>query len=272
MSPARNALSLVRWATADLRLLKKWRNKVPEARKMDLQEACRMVTSAQIQATRDILEEDPSFASLQALSRNALGWAVDMTAKAPRGRVVCGPGCAWCCYLLVSATVAEVVMIVTSLRRSLDTEELEALKERVKYAHEATAVMGSWQRLKAGIPCPLLVGDSCSVHSMRPLVCAGWNSENALECQTSLNTGSAITSNVWQYTCHHAVLKGVVQGLEACGLESGLVELIEALHIGLNTPNLVERFFAGERLFASAYVTTDQATRTTSRMPAPHPE
>jgi len=237
---------------------------------LDLQEACRMVTSAQIEATRDILA-DRSLASIQALSRNALGWAGVMTSKAPRGRVVCGPGCAWCCYLLVSATVPEVVLIVTSLRQSLGAEELEALKERVKRAHEATAVMGSWQRLKAGIPCPLLIGDSCSVYEMRPLVCGGWNSENALDCQTSLKTGTAITSNVWQYTCHHAVLQGVVRGLESYGLESDLVELIEALHIGLSTGDLLERFFAGERLFASAYVTTNQATRTTGRAPAPPP-
>jgi hypothetical protein len=159
------------------------------------------------------------------------------------------------------------VVIVAALQQSLAAEELEALKQRVKMAHEATAVMGSWQRLKAGIPCPLLRENSCSIYEMRPLTCAGWNSENALDCQSSLSTGSAITSNVWQYTCHHAVMKGVVQGLESSGLESALVELIEALHIGLNTPDLAERFLAGEHLFASAYVTTDQATRTTSRQP-----
>jgi hypothetical protein len=70
-----------------------------------------------------------------------------------------------------------VDLIVRELKATLGSEELAALKERIKAVIE--------ERAKGNRPrCALLgPGDLCSVYAVRPMFCRSCNSPDAAECR-----------------------------------------------------------------------------------------
>jgi hypothetical protein len=61
-----------------------------------------------------------------------------------------------------------------------------------------------------------------------------------------------VTANVVQIEAFQAMRLGMDLGSEELGLEHDTLELTIALRIALDTPNAIERWLAGERLFAAA--------------------
>ena len=106
------------------------------------------------------------------------------------GPVTCGPRCAACCHQLVPISSFEAEFLATWIR-SLPVEQQAALAARFRGALLALQERGVLSRLTpemfelaseefralgqeyfmAGVACPFLVDQNCSIHPIRPLIC-----------------------------------------------------------------------------------------------------
>jgi Fe-S-cluster containining protein len=168
----------------------------------------------------------------------------------------CRAGCAWCCYKSIAVSPLEVLRIVAYLRAALSPVELAEVHERIAHLDDQTRAMSSLQRAHARLPCAFLADQQCSIHQVRPLTCAGWNSVDVNECKADWlapDSSDEITANVVQIDAFQAMRLGMDLGSEELGLEHDPLELTTALRIALDTPDAAARWFAGERLFAAAH-------------------
>jgi Fe-S-cluster containining protein len=175
----------------------------------------------------------------------------------------CRAGCAWCCHKSIAVSPPEVLRIAAYLRATLSPEDLGAVRERIAELDDRTRTMSSRERAQARLPCALLADQQCSIHPVRPLTCAGWNSIDVNECKADWldpESSDELTTNVVQIEAFQAMRLGIDLGSEELGLEHGTIELTTALRIALDTPDAAERWLAGERLFTAAYWDDRQPT------------
>jgi Fe-S-cluster containining protein len=172
----------------------------------------------------------------------------------PPAPAACKEGCAWCCYKMVGTSAAEVLRIVSYLEQTLLAEEWQALRERVARGAEQRRALSPDRRRRAALPCPLLVDNRCAAYPVRPLTCRGYNSSDAGACQAALDAHNRATVPAYEPQQRLAtfVLDGLRAGLNESRLDGELLELTSALQIALETPDVLQRWLAGERIFASA--------------------
>jgi len=164
--------------------------------------------------------------------------------------VGCRPGCAWCCHLyLVMASIPEILMIAEHLRRSLSKTELEEVRQRVTATLARRRKQSGFRPTVPFIPCPLLADDRCSIYEVRPLVCQAWYSADVSRCQ---QPDGGLTTNQDIMQLFASVYDGLLAALADHRLECREVELVLALEIALNTPDVIPRWLASELLFAAA--------------------
>jgi Fe-S-cluster containining protein len=147
-----------------------------------------------------------------------------------------------------------VLRIAAHLRQTLTPEQLHTTRARIKSLLEQRQALRSDRRSRARLPCALLVEDRCSIYSVRPLTCRGFNSSDARQCERSLEPGSQVVvpSYAPQQRLYTFVLDGMRAGLAESRLDGELLELTAALDIALTVPDAAERWLAGEKVFAPA--------------------
>jgi hypothetical protein len=215
---------------------------------------------AERHAIIESLGQQPTTSRVIALIDNARGEAAQiverMLASYPHvPQVACRAGCAWCCFKSIAVSPAEVLRIAMYLRATLSPADLTAVRERIANLDDLTRAMSSIARAHASLPCALLVNQRCSIHAVRPLTCAGWNAVDMNQCKADWldpEASDAIASNVVQIEAFQAMRLGLDLGSEELGLDHDTLELTTALRIALDTPYAMERWLAGERLFAAA--------------------
>ena len=192
----------------------------------------------------------------QALARAEALLARAATVEPPGRPIECRAGCSTCCAAKVLVMAPEVLRIVAHLRASLDPGSLAALLERVRAADARTRGKTRLERAEAGEPCPLLdERGACSVHAVRPLVCAGWTSIDVSACERHFadpGTEPAAPMHAPSYELANAVLAGIGWALKERGLDAAPLELIAALRIALERPNAGERWLGRLPVFAMA--------------------
>jgi Fe-S-cluster containining protein len=168
-----------------------------------------------------------------------------------RGQQVrCGPACAACCRQLVpisvveAALLAEVVAAMPEERRvevrarfaaavqMLERcELLDKSQPRGRQALVSGATTGAaaWDDVSrryfaAGIPCPFLEAESCSIYQDRPIVCREYNVVSAPDQCATLDGGAQTTARPVRMS--EALGEAAA---EALALESGTLPLTLAL-------------------------------------------
>jgi hypothetical protein len=173
----------------------------------------------------------------------------------PPSPIACAAGCPSCCVSKVAVVAPEVIRIALHLRESLDPQALAALTARVRAADERTRGLSRTERARAGVPCPLLVEGSCSVHALRPLLCRGWSSFDAAACERHFADPDE-TPVAPSYRVAYELASAVLAGLGCAALDSGrdgtLLELVAALRIALERPTAAARWDAGLPVFSQA--------------------
>ena len=170
------------------------------------------------------------------------------------GEVACRTGCAYCCYVpRVLVTLPELARIVEHVRQ-WPIDQIASLKVRLD-AHilaQSSDVASPARRP----PCPLLVGQSCSVYDARPLVCRAQHAFDARECQTICETGAGETT---QLTVVLDVVQGaatgVATGFRDRGMRADLLDLSRALLLALDNPKILMQGTSGLASLAGAMVT-----------------
>jgi hypothetical protein len=100
----------------------------------------------------------------------------------------------------------------------------------------------------------LLVEHRCCAYPVRPLTCRGFNSYDASRCEQFVKSRAPVDIPMYlsQQRLMTFVLDGTRAGLQAVGLRDDLLELTAALRIALDVPDALERWLAGEPVFAPA--------------------
>lgn len=165
--------------------------------------------------------------------------------------LACKKGCSWCCSLEVRLSAPEVLAITDYLRHSLPAEDLHGLRARLAELAPRVRQASSATRQRLRITCPLLVDKQCSVYLVRPLACRGWNSFDATACEISYNRfhQGDVPFSVTLRDFIIAIREGLCQGAQDAGLQGDKLELISALHVALETPDIEEKWLTGERVF-----------------------
>jgi Fe-S-cluster containining protein len=218
------------------------------------------IVQAKCQATIEALKQQPTTAQVIELVDTTRTGAAQivrkMLAHYPNlPPPACRAGCAWCCYKSIAVSPPEVQRIAAYLRTTLAPEDLAAVKERIAELDNQTHAMSSRERAHARLPCALLADQRCTVHAVRPLTCAGWNAIDVNECKADWLDPEApdeITANGVQIEAFQAMRLGMDLGSQELGIEHETLELTTALRIALDTPDAIERWLAGEHLFAAA--------------------
>ena len=173
----------------------------------------------------------------------------------PPSPVACAKGCSACCVSKVVVVAPEVLRLAAHLRATLEPQAFAALVERVSAADARTRGLSREGRALAGVPCPLLVDDACSVHEVRPLLCRGWTSLDAEACARHFADPEGVpvpAPHAPAYELASAVLAGLGRAALDAGLDGGLLELVAALSIALSRPNAGERWEARLPVFSQA--------------------
>ncbi|WP_437520353.1 YkgJ family cysteine cluster protein [Sorangium sp. So ce726] len=195
-------------------------------------------------------------AAASALARAEALQGASAAAEPPERPIACKAGCATCCVSKVLVLAPEVLRIAAHLRATRSPAELAALEERVRAADAATRGLSRLERAEAGVPCPLLdERGACSIHAVRPIVCAGWSSLDAAACERHFAAPATVPTAPMHrpgYEVANAVLAGLGWAAKEQGLDAAPLELIAALRIALERPNAGERWLARLPVFAAA--------------------
>jgi Fe-S-cluster containining protein len=171
----------------------------------------------------------------------------------------CTIGCYRCCYLRVKASPLEVWCIFDFLRSHLTPRQLSALRGRLAASAESAQGMDGYQRVCAGIICPLLVSRKCSVYPVRPVACRVYHSLERSDCETPFahkDRSVKIRNDIAGLGV--GISSGLGRGLRAVGLRAGPLELVAALAMVMHAPGLVDSWLAGEPAFLGAEITNAQ--------------
>jgi hypothetical protein len=194
-------------------------------------------------------------AAAQASGRAAELERAALAREPPPSPIACREGCSSCCVSKVVAVAPEVLRIADHLRATLAPDAFAALLGRVRAADEHTRGLGRRERAHAGVPCPLLVEDACSVHEVRPLLCRGWTSLDASACERHFadpDGAPVAPAYATGYELATAVLAGLSLAARDAGRDGALLELTAALRIALERPDAKERWLGGRPVFAGA--------------------
>jgi Fe-S-cluster containining protein len=220
---------------------------------MDLRASSSDQSWAVIAATRiliDILKGHAPTRASKAAEKAHEFFESSIKRNASSTRIECAKGCAFCCYVAVSALAPEVFLIANTIRAQ-HASDLEATSARIHAVERATHRLGGFERAQRKLPCALLENNTCSVYSARPGPCRGVTSASVRACQSAFN-GAAVpipTPMVWS-TLRNAQLQAMMAALTAVELPAESYELNEAVCVALDNPNSESRWLRGEDVFA----------------------
>jgi hypothetical protein len=168
--------------------------------------------------------------------------------------IACGPGCHHCCLIRIEATPVETIALTWWLEENLSAEELTALRLRVGQTYQLSNGLSELAHAKSKIACSMLVDRKCSVHTMRPLDCRGFESMSVDICSDVLKNVeyNRIPLNQPRYRAFRDARRGLLVASRKCGYEAEDVELSSALHIALTTTDITKRWLAGDSMFTDA--------------------
>jgi Fe-S-cluster containining protein len=182
-----------------------------------------------------------------------LSWRFEAENPLPQP-LACQEGCDACCHNLVELTPPEALLIGHHINRHFSEAEKDRVLSQVakNLALAAGQTKAALATLRQDLPCPLLRGRTCSVYPIRPLVCRAMHGLNRERCDAELLSGSLAGS---QYYAHRheialSVSAGLLEGCRVLGCQAGALDLNRALHDFFTRENPLERWIAGEEVFA----------------------
>jgi Fe-S-cluster containining protein len=177
-----------------------------------------------------------------------------LASEPPRPPLACQEGCDWCCHKVVGVAAPEVLRIAAYLREHLAEPELQEVTARAEAHAEKRRAFANDPWAADRLPCPLLVVRRCIAYPVRPLTCRGYTSSDARRCERAATTRqpTAVPTHGLSLRLTTFILDGMRAGVTEAGLAGDRLLLAEALRIALTTPNLTERWLAGEPVFAQA--------------------
>jgi hypothetical protein len=180
---------------------------------------------------------------------------VDRTVEefaAADAKIQCRSGCTFCCHQNVDVTIPEAILVALRLGDEADPRRAATLE-----AADTFGGLDDEARIATARPCPMLVDNQCSVYDVRPTACRSLTSPDAATCHAALDrlkAGDGVAPIdvyvVLQFLCNgeQSATLGICRDL---GLQDDVVELTQTVAAIIREPKLIERWAAGERVFAA---------------------
>jgi Fe-S-cluster containining protein len=206
-----------------------------------------------IAATRiliDVLNGHSPMRASKAAEKAHEFFETSIKRNASGAKIECAKGCAFCCYVAVSALAPEIFLIANTIRAQY-ASDFDARSARIHAVERATHRLGGYERAQRKLPCALLDNNTCSVYGARPGPCRGVTSASVRACQAAFN-GAAVsipTPMVWS-TLRNAEVQALMAALTAVELPAESYELNEAVCVALDNPDAESRWLKGEDVFA----------------------
>lgn len=140
----------------------------------------------------------------------------------PHRPLACAAGCDHCCHQPVGLTIPELELILAHLREHWSEADLESLKERLAQQNLVIRTIALDIR-RAVHPCGFLKDGLCSIYSVRPIICRGFQAVDAHLCETSLkDLGSEVHILYYHpYTLANRFRVGILRGYQSAMGEPG---------------------------------------------------
>ena len=155
----------------------------------------------------------------------------------------CTPGCDYCCRGLVSATLPELVEIVSHVEKWPSHQRAQLDASVGEYLAQATL---NWKGEQPVLepPCPFLDKGRCTIYEIRPLHCRSKSSYNVEECRKQLEDPEVKLNEVpGQSDVCLQLVEGTLKGFQEAERPTGTYELIPSLkHLLSHQPGLPRRF------------------------------
>jgi Fe-S-cluster containining protein len=221
-------------------------------REQQLFEATRHAASAQLTAAAPAQRAPQAALNAMSASDELRRYHLELVSE-PQA-IACHAGCHWCCHMKVSLTAPEIFALAEYLESGVSEQIRERIKVRLAELSQDPRIFSAEAKVEARIPCAMLSEQgACLVYPTRPLACRGYNSLDAESCRRSLDDDLEIVEcNEPLVRDSAAVALGLLAGIEDAALPAELFELTSGLHIALSEPNALQRWLAGEAVFALA--------------------
>lgn len=166
----------------------------------------------------------------------------------------CMPGCGYCCHLRVSASVAEILVILNFLQCN---EQIEYYREQIKsgseqFLHDEKRTPDWW--VKNAVRCLFFDEERklCRIYEVRPFSCRGYHSLDVHQCEKGYSHRILcpipcypdIKRSQELYSQSFEIVMGQL------GKQSSQFELTSSISLFLLKPDLVDQWFAGEYVLA----------------------
>jgi Fe-S-cluster containining protein len=219
---------------------------VPETSEIQQVRAAAKVT------TLEILDEGDTPATVLGVVQNAHTWCSTLIEAMPHAwKRDCKLGCFWCCWIPVTSSPVEALAIASHLAETWSPDALDALKaqltERVKRRRGWTLD----QRVEERRWCIFLRDGQCAIYEQRPLGCRGYCTFSQEDCQRAYEgqVEEISTGDGQALAVANGIKWGLRDAVRKRQLEDDSLELESAVLRALTTPQALERWRRGKRVF-----------------------
>jgi predicted O-linked N-acetylglucosamine transferase (SPINDLY family)/Fe-S-cluster containining protein len=188
------------------------------------------------------------------------GVVADAARQGKAALPACRAGCSHCCQRPPEATVAEVIAAVRFVESSFDATKREALNGRLGAYKEATTPFRPEKLEESREACPFLDGNLCSIYTVRPLSCRGFNSVDVSVCEEIAKGEKPAQARpilATQLGIVSAIRVGSRLGMLFEAIDPALLDLGIAAKIALDNPAAVDDALDGKDRFVEARMPYD---------------
>ncbi len=173
-------------------------------------------------------------------------------------KVACDKGCAFCCHTMVSVLPPEAFFLANHIETAFEADVSKAMKQRVIDHDAKHRGLSGAARHEGHIACSLLDPETwlCSVHGARPLTCRSMHSSDVSPCKQAFDERNAYIpapSHQLFFDNTQAYYDAFGTALLEHDVDMEPLELNAALATIWNEKNVMNRWIAGEEVFAGAH-------------------
>ena len=169
-----------------------------------------------------------------------------------QSRIACKKGCSFCCNVNVEVTIVEAIGVAAVAAKD------SFLRAAVLATAPRIDGLGSYERLRARVPCPLLRDGMCSVYDARPRSCRAFTSFDVKRCEDEFLAPDVerpkVTTFTWPRVLATAATEGIRLACEEENLQATTVELTAGVATVLRVPGVVSLWLAGKQVFPARAV------------------
>lgn len=160
--------------------------------------------------------------------------------------IQCSAGCHYCCYLKVTASIPEILIIMDHLEH---TDQLDLFRKEIKnspHHFPASEIAEDRWWVETRIPCLFLNKDTrlCKIYEVRPFTCRGYHSLDKQACQKGYE--EKILTPIPCYPdlkrSREVYSISFERAMQQMGKDSKQVILSEKATALLTNPHLIERW------------------------------